>query len=145
MPNEQYTKAVSIAEAKLLRFLETLENMQENMRIERLGEFQGRLREAASDLFSTVPAELARLGPPESLARFHDTFLAAIRHCGNAAAAFLNAGEQDFSVASLNSRRSLCRGLNLLYDIRAHLPVLRNFWLLPEAQADPGPVETTAS
>ena len=144
MPNEQYTEAVSIAEIDLLRFLETLENIQENMRIERLGEFQGRLREAASDLFSTVPAELARLGPPESLARFHDTFLAAIRHCGNASAAFLNAAEQDFSIASQNSRRSLCRGLNLLYDNRAHLSVLRNYWLLPEAQADPDAFESGA-
>ena len=145
MPNERYAQTVSDAEVRLLRFLTTLEHIQENMGAERLGEFQDRLREAAFGLFTTVPTELSQHGPPEPLTRFHDTLLAAIRHCGNAAEAFLNASEQDLSVASLSSRRSLCRGLNLLYDIRADLPVLWDYWLLPEAMADREALEATAA
>ena len=137
MLDERYAQAVSTAEAKLLRFLETFENIQENMRAERLGEFQERLREDASDLFAAVPAELAECGPPESesLARFHDAFLAGIRHCGNACEAFLGADESNFSLASIDSRRALCRGLDLLYGVRAHTPALRSYWLLPDAIA----------
>ena len=50
MTNEQYAQAVLDAEEKLLVFLQTFESIQENIRLERLGEFQDRLREAASDI-----------------------------------------------------------------------------------------------
>ena len=133
MTNEQYAQAVLDAEEKLLVFLQTFESIQENIRLERLGEFQDRLREAASDIFSAVPGELARHGPPESLSRFHHAFVAGIRHCGNACESFLNADEPGFSLASLDTQRALCRGLDLLYGVRAHTPTLRGYWLLPEA------------
>ncbi len=136
MADEQYARAVSAAESQLLCFLETLEGIQENMRVERLGEFQDRLRGVASDMFSAIPAELARHTPPATLAGFHDNFLAGLRHCGNACESFLNADQERYSLASIDTRRSLCRGLDLLYSVRKHTPTLRYYWLLPEALGD---------
>ena len=133
MGAERYTQTVSAAEARLLRFLETLDDIQENMRVELLGEFQDRLRETASDMFSTTPVELAEHAPPESLARFHQSFVAAVRHCGNACESFLNSDEESFPLRSIDTRRSLYRALDLLYNLREHTPILRSYWLLPEA------------
>ena len=45
----------------------------------------------------------------------------------------MNADEPGFSLASLDTQRALCRGLDLLYGVRAHTPTLRGYWLLPEA------------
>ena len=95
-------------------------------------------------MFSTLPGGLAQLSPPESLREFHAAFTAAIIHCSHASEAFLNPGGKDFSVAFLNSRRALCRGMNLLYEIRAHLPTLQQYWLLPEALPNREALETTS-
>ncbi len=133
MAEEQYSRGILAAEEQALQFLETFEYIQGNMRTEKLEEFQARLQEAGSELLSTFPGALAQLDPPDSLTRFHDIFVAAVRHCRNAREAFLTAGAQDFSLASIDSRRSLCRAMNLFYQVRSHLPVLQRYWLLPEA------------
>ena len=144
MANEQYTQAVLDAEEKLLAFLRTFESIQENMRVERLGEFQAQLRGVAPDGFADLTAGLARVEPPETLRRFHDAFLAGIRHCGNASEAFLSASENGYSLASIDIRRALCRGLDLLYGVRAHTPALGEYWLLPGAMAERDSLEAAS-
>ncbi len=142
MAIEQYGPAVRDAEEKILSFLRVFESIQENMRVERLGEFQGQLREVAPDGFAGVIAGLGQATPPEPLRPFHDAFTAAIRHLGNTSQTFLNASESSYSLAGLDMRRALCRGLNLLYGIRADTPVLQEYWLLPEAMAERETLET---
>ena len=142
MATEQYAQAVLDAEEKLLDFLRTFESIQENMRVERLGEFQARLRRVSPDGFAGLTDRLAQAGPPETLGRFHDAFLAGIRHCGNACEAFLGASESGYSLAAIDIRRALCRGLDLLYGVRAHTPVLGSYWLLPDAVAERDALET---
>ena len=144
MADEQYTQVVQDAEEKLLRFLQTFESIQENTHIGNLEDSQARLQEVVGDVFSTLLSELEQLSPPESLSRFHPAFAAAVRHCRNASEAFLKPAGTDFSVASLNSRRALCRAMNLLYDIRAYLPTLQSYWLLPEAMPNRDALETTS-
>ena len=145
MATEKYAQAVYNAEEKVLAFLRTFESIQENMRLERLGEFQAQLREVTPDGFAGLTAGLAGVEPPETLGQFHDAFLAGIRHCGNACETFLSADENGYSLAGIDIRRALCRGLNLLYGLRAHTPMLAGYWLLPDAMAEQDALEATAA
>ena len=144
MADEQYTQVVHDAEEKLLRFLRTFEFIQENMRIGNIEVSQARLQEVVEDMFPTLLGELAQLTPPKSFEQFHPAFTAAIRHCKNASEAFLRPTGKDFSLASLDSRRSLCRGMSHLYEIRGYLPTLQRYWLLPEALPNRNALETTS-
>ena len=142
MADDGYSQAVNDAEERLLAFLRAFESIQENMRVERLGEFQGQLREVTPDGFDGLIAGLGRSAPPDSMLRFHDAFTAAIRHLGNASQTFLNASESSYSLAGLDMRRALYRGLNLLYGIRVDTPKLQEYWLLPDALAEIDRLET---
>ena len=141
MADEQYTQTIAAAEEKLLRFLQTFESVQENMHIG-LEESQAQLREVVGDMFPTLLAELAQSSPPESLSQFHGAFGAVIRHFGNSAEAFLNPGDRDISLASLDSRRALYRGIAILYKYRIYLSSLQSYWLLPEALPNLDALET---
>ena len=140
----QYAQAVNDSEEKLLAFLRTYESIQENMRVERLGEFQAQLREAAPDGLASLSAGLGQASPPEPLRPFHDSFTAAIRHLGNASQTFLEVGESGYSLAAVDIRRALCRGLNLLYGVRRHTPTLASYWLLPSAMAERDALESVS-
>ena len=142
MAGNEYFQAVNDAEDRLLAFLRTFESIQENMRMERLGEFQGQLREVAPDGFDSIIAGLGQAAPPEPLLSFHDSLTAAIRHLGNASQTFLRANESSYPLAGIDMRRALYRGLNLLYGIREHTPMLQQYWLLPDAMAERETLET---
>ncbi len=135
MADSGYSQTVQDAEDKLLAFLRTFESIQENMRVERLGEFQAQLREVSPDGFDGIIAGLGQVAPPESLRPFHDSFTAAIRHLGNASQTFLATNESSYPLAGIDMRRALYRGLNLLYGVREHTPRLQQYWLLPDAMA----------
>lgn len=143
MADEQYTQTIAAAEEKLLRFLQTFESVQENMHIG-LEESQAQLREVVGDMFPTLLAELAQSSPPESMSQFHGAFGAVIRHFGNSAEAFLNPGDRDISLASLESRRALYRGIAILYKYRICLSSLQSYWLLPEALPNLAALETVS-
>ena len=136
MATDKYIATVRDAEERLLAFLRTFEFIQENMRVERLGEFQGQLREVAPDGFAAVIAELGQARPPGPLRPFYDSLTAAIRHLGNASQTFLGASESSYPLAGIDMRRALYRGLNLLYSIREYTPSLQQYWLLPDAVAE---------
>ena len=144
MSIEPHGAKVRDAEEKILSFLRVFETIQENMSLERLGDFQGQLREVAPDGFDGLIAGLGRTAPPDSMLRFYDAFTAAIRHLGNASQTFLNASESSYPLAGIDMRRALCRGLNLLYGIRAQTPNLQEYWLLPDALAERDRLETSS-
>ena len=136
MASNGYAQAIQAAEEKLLEFLRVFESIQENMRMERLGEFQAQLREVAPDGFDSIIAGLGQAAPPEPMLSFHDSLTAAIRHLGNASRTFLGASESSYPLAGIDMRRALYRGLNLLYGIREHTPTLQQYWLLSDALAE---------
>lgn len=144
MADERYTQVVHAADENLLRFLQTFESIQENMGIGKVGASQALLQEVTANMFPTLVDELGQFPPPDSHVQFHDAFTAAIRHCGNATEAFLQAGERDYPMASANSRRELCRALNLLYQCRGDLPTLQSYWLTPEALPNREALEATS-
>jgi phospholipase/carboxylesterase len=140
--DERYTQRIRRVEEKLLHFLRMLETVQEGIQPTRLAESQVRLREAVGDLFTTLPAELATLSPPESLKDFHEKLSEALTCCADAYALFLSRGGSDFPQAFLNSRQALCQGQYLLYEIRAQLPLLQQYWVLPTALPTLATLET---
>ncbi len=144
MVSQQYIDAVANAEGTLLAFLRTFESIQENFRIEQLGELQSQLREVAPDGFAELAVALGRATPPDEMRGFHDGLTAAIRHLGNASQTFLGADENSYSLSGLDLRRALYRGYNLLYGIREHTPTLRQYWLLPEAVANEEALEAAS-
>ena len=145
MDNANYAEEVREAEEALLRFLRAFEDIQNEMRVERLAGFQEQLREIVPDGFSALTERLSRSEPPNGMPPIHDALAAGIRHCGNACATFLGANERGYSLAAMDVRRSLCRGLHVLYRIREHTPTLAEYWRLPGVTAEldmPGTAES---
>ena len=140
----QYDVAFHEAEQALLQFLRTFESVQNNMRIERLAEFQERLRALEPEGYSSIADRLSQSDPPSSRRQLHDTFIAGFRHCINAREAFLGADERNYSLTAMDMRRSLSRGLQVLYGIRAHTPTLAEYWLLPDVVGQQDALETPA-
>lgn len=132
--DESYTAEIQRAEERLLRFLRTFETVQEELHIHRLAEAQAQLRQGAGNLFTVLPATLSALAPPSNLTGFHTRLSEAVTHLADAYALFLSERKgPQFGQGFLNSRQALCRGLYILYDLRAHLPTLRQYWLLPDS------------
>ena len=142
MADQDYEDVVREAEQRLLEFLRAFEAIQNEMRLERLAEFQVQLREVAPDGFPELTGRLTLVEPPGNLQRVHDLLLAGMRHCGNAVSGFLGASERDYSLKAIDVRRSLCRGLHVLYGIREHTPVLAGYWQLSDAREAREALET---
>ncbi len=141
MSQEQYQEYIQRAEEKILLFLRTFEDIQENMDFGKIPEAQVRLRDTIGDFFESAPSALAALEPPEERIEFHAAFSAALMHLNNSSKGFLEGVPgPNFGGAFVNSRFSLCRGLDLLYNQRAHLPTLQSYWLLPEAASGGEPM-----
>lgn len=139
----KYSDAIRQSEQKLLQFLRTFETVQETIHPARLVKAQARLRDEIGDLFSTLTAELATLSPATSLRDFHTTLSEAVRCCEEAYTTFLNGPGRDFGETFLRSRAALCRGVYLLYAVRAQLPLLQQYWVLPTAVPQLEALETT--
>ena len=144
MAGERLENAVREAEHTLLEFLRTFETNQNNLRVERLPEFQAQLIGLAPEGFRPLLERLSREEPPEDLRQFRDSLVAGARHCGNALAAFLNADERTYSLAAMDMRRSFYRGLQLLYGVRSGTPTLASYWLLPDAVSEIESLEVTS-
>ena len=133
MASEEYDALVQDTERQALWFLRALEAIQNEMRIEGLHAFQAHLAEVVQGGYSESTGSLSQTNPPEGRQQFHDAFLAGIRHISNAGESFLGADQRSYSLTAMDMRRSLCRGLQVLYGIRSQTPTLAEYWLLPDA------------
>ena len=105
MSREQYQEAIRPLEEKILLFLRTFEDVQENMHFGKIPEAQGRVQDTLGDFFETALSNVAGLEPPEELAEFHAAFCAALTHLNNCSTAFLGgAPGPNFGGAFVNSR-----------------------------------------
>lgn len=131
MAPHEYDALIQDAERKALWFLRAFEAIQNEMRPEGLHAFQHHLGEVMQGGFRESASRLAQLAPPDGGQQFHDAFLAGIRHITNAGEAFLGADSRSYSLTAMDMRRSLCRGLQVLYGIRSQTPALAEYWVLP--------------
>ena len=133
MASPEYAALIRDAEQSVLWFLRAFEAIQNEMRIEGLHAFQHHLREVMLGGFSESTGRLSQVDPPDDGQQFHDTFLAGVRHVTNAGESFLGADQRTYSLTAMDMRRSLCRGLQVLYGIRSQTPRLAEYWVLPDA------------
>ena len=142
MASQEYDSSFREAEQSVLWFLRAFEAIQNEMRIELLSQFQAHLREVMRGGFSESTVRLSQLGPPDGWQQVHDAFLAGIRHISNAGDTFLRTDERNYSLTAMDMRRSLCRGLHVLYDIRASTSTLASYWLLDDTIDQKNTLET---
>ena len=143
--NNQYTAGIQQVEEKLLDFLRTIETHQEKMFIARLAEQNAQLHDAVGELFEGLKTDLSALAPTERLQDFHEKFTKAIEHCAYSYRFFLLFTGQESGMNFLKGRHELCRGKHLLYELRAELPALQEYWVLPDALPSLVTLETTQS
>lgn len=138
----KYRETIQNAEERLLPFLRTFENVQEEIHLNRVGEAQERLRVAGNAVFPMLTTDLTAFSPPESLQDFHTKLTEAVTKCEAALNAFLSGKGANFAEAFLYGRQMLSRGLYLLYEIRAQLPSLQQYWVTPTAHSSLAALET---
>ena len=85
--------------------------------------------------FPLLNAELEGLEAPDGRAAFHKKWLEALEQLEDAYTSFLTGSEANFIVAYMQSRRAFSLGKYALYELRAELPKLREYWVLPDALA----------
>ena len=131
---EQYRALISGQETKILHFLRAFEWLQEHMHLGQIKQSkQDLFDKAGGDVFPPINAELEDIEAPSGFEEFHKKWLEALEQLEDAYTSFLTGSEANFIVAYMQSRRAFSLGKYVLYDLRAQLPTLREYWVLPEA------------
>jgi phospholipase/carboxylesterase len=124
----QYLEQLRSYETDLLRFLHRFESIQENLKLHEVRSSQAELVEATGDTFRRFNADFAPITPPEEITEFHREFVTAVAHLERAFNLFMTEPGPNWTLAFLQSRGSLVRGLYALYEMRAMLPVLSEYF-----------------
>ena len=131
-----YRAIISAQEEKILVFLRAFEWLQEHMHLGQIKQAkQDVFDRAGGDVFPPLNAELEGLEAPDGRAAFHKKWLEALEQLEDAYTSFLTGSEANFIVAYMQSRRAFSLGKYALYELRAELPKLREYWVLPDALA----------
>ncbi len=129
----QYWATVQKTEEQRLPFLRTFEEIQEEIHFGREREAQERIRTAAEHIFPALTEAMSKLTPSEEDQSFHAKFCEALSCCSEAYTSLLKGAGRNFAEWFLRSRQAQCQALYLLYNLRAQLPTLRQYWVTPEA------------
>ena len=131
-----YRAIISAQEEKILVFLRAFEWLQEHMHLGQIKQAkQDVFDRAGGDVFPPLNAELEGLEAPDGREAFHKKWLEALEQLEDAYTSFLTGSEANFIVAYMQSRRAFSLGKYALYELRAELPKLREYWVLPDALA----------
>jgi len=141
-----YSARLHDYETGILHYLRTLESIQEHLRLGSVKESQAELVAATADTFRRFNSEFTTVTPPESAGEFHSRFTSAVGELEKSFNLFMTAPSQNWTLAFLYSRRSFCRALYTLYDLRAQLPTLSKYFVIEgeDAAADSAPANQTA-
>lgn len=138
-----YQAIISAQEEKILVFLRAFEWLQEHMHLGQIKQAkQDVFDRAGGDVFPPLNAELEGLEAPDGREAFHTKWLEALEQLEDAYTSFLTGSEANFIVAYMQSRRAFSLGKYALYELRAELPKLREYWVLPDALARWDELET---
>ena len=138
-----YQAIISAQEEKILVFLRAFEWLQEHMHLGQIKQAkQDVFDRAGGDVFPPLNAELEGLEVPDGREAFHKKWLEALEQLEDAYTSFLTGSEANFIVAYMQSRRAFSLGKYVLYELRAELSKLREYWVLPDALARWDELET---
>jgi phospholipase/carboxylesterase len=130
-----YSQQLSALQGEILEFLRTFESIQEQIRPGTLSDCQARLVRATGDTFRRFESSFARITPPSELVATHELLCSAVRELAKAYELFMSTPGREWTLVYLHSRAAFCRGLYLLFDLRAELPQVAEFFLAPGASA----------
>jgi len=131
-PAERYRAVISHQEEQILPFLRTFETLQEQLHLAKVKQYKQELFDKLGDLFPPLTTALEGLTAPAGLEDFHQQWREALTHLEDAYTSFLTGSEFNFLVAYFQSRQAFSLGKYLLYSVRAQLPTLQQYWVLPE-------------
>jgi phospholipase/carboxylesterase len=132
---EHYREVIGRQETQVLPFLRAFESLQEHIHLGKIKQHKEELFDQVGDLFPPVNnalEELEKLTIPPACESFHHKWREAVAHLEDAYTSFLTGSESNFLVAYMQSRRAFSLGKYLLYDLRLSLPMLQQYWVLPE-------------
>ena len=128
-----YQEVIQATAKKILMFLRTMEEIQDNINFTRITESQTKIRTVSAASLDIALSEMRAFTPPDEDTEFHASLIAALTHLENARDAFTNARPgSDIGAAFVQSRFSQCRALDVLYNHRADLPALETYWFLAD-------------
>ncbi len=133
--DSNYANTLTTLQNEIVDFLRTFEAIQEDLRIGAVAESQARLVGAVGDTFRRFDSTFMPLTPPAAMKDLHEPLCAAITELGKSCNLFMTKPSRDWTLAFLYSRRSFCRGLYALYELRDRLPIIATHFLMPGAQA----------
>lgn len=131
-PEEQYYRVIHRQAQQLLPFLRAFEAVQEQLHLAKIAQHQEELSNTVGDLFPPLMAALESLAPPHGHEHFHQQWREAVAYLEDAYSSFLTASAFNPLVAYFHSRRAFSLAKYHLYRLRAHLPALQPYWVLPE-------------
>jgi phospholipase/carboxylesterase len=123
-----YAAKFSSFDEAFLNFLRTSESIQENLRIREVRPAQAQMLEATGDLFRRFHAEFAPLTPPAQMVDFHQRMVELAGEMQKSFNLFMTEPGPNWTVSFLYSRRSLCRALYSLYELRDNLPAVSRYF-----------------
>lgn len=130
----QYRTIIGQQEAQLLGFLRAFEALQEKIHFAKIKQHKQALFDEVGELFPPLNSALDDLTPPPGLEKFHQQWREVVAHFDDAYTSFLTGSEFNFIVAYFQSRRAFSLGKYLLYSVRAQLPTLQKYWVLPDME-----------
>ncbi len=132
-----YAARFSPFDDAFLNFLRTSESIQENLRLREVRSAQARMLEVTGDLFHRFDTEFAPLTPPEELTDFHQRIVETAAELQKSFNFFMTEPSPNWTVSFLYSRRSFCRALYSLYELRQHLPAVSRYFVAEDATGEP--------
>lgn len=126
-----YRWQLHLLEQDLLRMLRVFETEFEDIQFGELGASQARLRAAQEELIPHTRLALETLTPPPALAGLHHDVHQALADLENAYEYYLNGRGNDFINALFHCRQLFIRAVAALYSLRADLPVVSRYFLIP--------------
>lgn len=130
-----YTARLAEVEGEIAGVIRTFESIQEDLQLGKVEESQTRMVVEVGDTLRRFEREFAPLEPPPGRKEVHQKLCTAAAELSQAYNLFMSRPNRQWTVAFLQSRKSFCRALYGLYELRDSLPSISGNFLMPQTQA----------
>jgi phospholipase/carboxylesterase len=131
---DPYRAVIAGQEERVLRFLQTYETFQEELRMDQAGAQRKALFHALDTIVTELRTELYELSVPAELIEFNTRWRKILSHFDNAYMAIMTSTKEQFLQAFLRGGREFSHASYLLYALRAELPQVQQYWQLANAE-----------
>lgn len=146
MTDQTYARQLEDVQRAVVQFLRALENAQQHIRFQRIGDTQRELHESIGESLGNTADTLDLATPPADDSDLHGALAQSLVHMKAALQMFLSeASWPEFGAAFMSSRSQQCQALEILYRWRAELPLVEPYFRLPDTPAVETDFEGSAS